>query len=380
MIYLDNAATTWPKPSEVINVMQEAFISGGNPGRGAHNVSLQAARRIFRVRETLADFFGFTEPKRVVFTSNATQALNQALFGLLRPGDHVITSSLEHNAVFRPLWALAQQGLEITEVRVDPESNEFPLQDFEGSFKSNTKLVVTLHASNVTGTLFPVADIGRIARKNYVPYLVDAAQTAGVFPINMEEMNIDLLAFPGHKGLLGPQGTGGLIVREGIHLNPIMYGGTGSLSESDLQPEFFPDVLESGTLNSLGIAGLGAALEYLKKIGIEKIRKREQELCQYLIDGLMQIEGIKIYGGLDAKTKAPIVSFNLKDVDSTIVGYVLEQEAGIIARSGLHCAPHAHATLDTLKQGVVRLSPSNYTTDEEIDTAIKIIRQVATGL
>jgi len=376
MIYLDNAATTWPKPPEVKESMLEALSSGGNPGRGGHLAAVQASRLIERVREELCELFGGDDPSLVVFAQNATHALNQALFGLLQPGDHVITSSLEHNAVSRPLWVLAQQGVEVTEIPVVPEQ-EFPWETFEKAFRKNTKLVVTVHASNVTGTLLPVERIGKIARAKSVLYLLDAAQTAGVFPLDLGRLAVDLLAFPGHKGLLGPQGTGGLIIRPGISLRPLFYGGTGSLSESDRQPDFLPDALESGTLNSVGIAGLGAGVRYLKNQGLASIREREQALSQRLIDGLTAIPGVKLYGGTDASKKAPIVSFNITDIDSTIIGYALEQTGGIIARSGLHCAPHAHATLGTLEQGTVRFSPSHFTGEEEIDRAIAAVAEVA---
>ena len=249
MIYLDNAATSWPKPSEVLAEIQRVLINdAGNPGRGGHEAAIQAARLIYQVRVDLAEFFGGESPTQVVFTSNATHALNQGLFGLLRPGDHVITSSLEHNAVTRPLWALAQQGVQVTEISADNEQG-FSIKKFEEAFQENTKLVVTLHASNVTGFMLPIEHIGTIAKAHGVPFLLDAAQTAGVFPIDLSKLHIDMLAFPGHKGLLGPQGTGGLILREGITLRPLIYGGTGSLSELDQQPDFLPDALESGTLN-----------------------------------------------------------------------------------------------------------------------------------
>ncbi len=377
MIYLDNAATTWPKPKQVAEQMQEALtLTGGNPGRGGHAVALQASRMIFRVREDIAEFFGVDDPTSVIFTPNTTQALNQALFGYLNPGDHVITSSIEHNAVSRPLWVLAQRGVKVTQIPVLPE-REFPWRAYEKAFNKNTKLVVTLHASNVTGTIMPIERIGKIARTKGVLYLLDAAQTAGLFPLDFGRMPIDMLAFPGHKGLLGPQGTGGLIIRPKLALRPLIYGGTGSLSESDQQPDFLPDALESGTLNGVGIAGLGAGVRYLKSYGIDNVRRREQDLCQRLIMGLSKISGVQIYGGLDAEKKAPIVAFNIGKLDSTIVGYALDQVSGVIARSGLHCAPHAHSSLGTIEQGVVRFSPSHFSTEEEIDMAIAAVSQIA---
>jgi cysteine desulfurase family protein len=380
VIYLDNAATTWPKPKGVAEKIQEFLtITGGNPGRGGHTFALQASRMIFRVREDLAEFFGADDPTCVIFTQNATQALNQAMFGYLNPGDHVITSSLEHNAVSRPLWVLAQRGVKVTQIPVQPEK-EFPWEDYKKAFNKKTKLVVTLHASNVTGTVLPIERIGKIARTKGALHLVDAAQTAGIFPLDFGRMPIDMLAFPGHKGLLGPQGTGGLIVRPKIVLRPLIYGGTGSMSESDRQPDFLPDALESGTLNGVGIAGLGAGVEYLKVHGIDNVRKREQFLCRRLISGLSRIPGIQLYGGQNAENKAPIVAFNIGKLDSTLVGYALDQEYGITVRAGLHCAPHAHLSLGTIKQGVVRFSPSHFNTDEEIDLALEAVSKIAKKL
>lgn len=380
MIYLDNAATSWPKPSEVLEEIQRVLINyAGNPGRGGHEAALQAARLIYQARVNIVEFFGGESPPQVIFTSNATHALNQALFGLLRPGDHVITSSLEHNAVTRPLWILAQQGVQVTEIAVDMEQG-FLLKDYEAAFKKNTKLVVTLHASNVTGFVLPIEKIGSIAKAHGVPYLLDAAQTAGVFSIKLDKLPVDMIAFPGHKGLLGPQGTGGLILREGISLRPLIYGGTGSLSELDQQPDFLPDALESGTLNGVGIAGLGAGVRYIHEKGIDWIRKREQALCQSLTDGLKVIPGIKLYGGTKVEEKAPIVAFNIGRQDSLFVSFELSERAGIIARAGLHCAPHAHQTIGTMEQGVIRFSPSHFTTEEDINKVLEVVESIAVDL
>ncbi len=380
MIYLDNAATSWPKPPQVMAAVGEVITNlAGNAGRGGHMAAVQASRLVHQVREEIAAFFGADDPSCVVFTANATQAINQALFGLLRPGDHVIVSSLEHNAVTRPLWALAQTGVRVTEIPVQPEA-ELPWQELERAFRKDTRLVVTLHASNVTGTILPIERIGRIARSHKVPYLVDASQTAGIFPLDLSHLPVDMLASPGHKGLLGPQGTGVLIVRPSLKLRPLIYGGTGSLSESDQQPDYLPDSLESGTMNGAGIAGLGAGIRYLRQYGLEAVRTKEQALCQRLIDGLAAIPGVNLYGGSDAITKAPIVAFNIGDVDSTVVGFALEQAGGIVSRAGLHCAPHAHKTLGTLEQGVVRLSPSHFTTEEEIGRTLEAVATVASGL
>jgi len=379
MIYLDNGATSWPKPQEVKLIMNEALDSGGNPGRGGHGVSMEAARSVYRVRELLARLFGIEKPTRVVFTYNATQAINTALFGILKSGDHVITSSLEHNAVTRPLNVLENMGVKVTRIS-GRHGNEFSLEEYAAAFRDNTKLVVTLHASNVSGVLLPVEQIGKIAKNKGVPYLLDAAQTAGVFPLDLNSLPVDILAFPGHKGLLGPQGTGGLVIGDNCSLRPFIYGGTGSLSELDSQPDFLPDALESGTLNGVGIAGLGGGIKYLLAHGLDNVRKREQQLCQYLIDGLLDIPGVKLYGGTSAAAKAPIVAFNLGEIDSMIVGDMLDEEFGVICRAGLHCAPHAHRMLGTIEQGVVRLSPSHFTTEVEIAETLKAVAKVSKEL
>ena len=377
MIYLDNAATTWPKPQQVLDAIQEVLVhKGGNAGRGGNGAAMQIARLIFQTRQDLCDLFGTEDPSRVVFTQNATHALNQALFGLLKPGDHVITSSIEHNAVARPLWALKQRGVEVSEVPGMP-GREFDLEAYDKVFKTNTKLVVTLHASNVTGTLLPVKEIGQIAHEHNAYYLLDAAQTAGVFPINVGRESVDLLAFPGHKGLLGPQGTGGLLVQPGIQLEPLIYGGTGSLSEEDRQPDFLPDALESGTLNGAGIAGLGAGVRYILSEGVDRIRVREQALCRRLWNGLREIPGVKLYGSDMVERRSPIVAFSIGDMDSVEASFRLEEKAGIIARAGLHCAAHAHRMFGTLEQGVVRFSPSHFTSEEEIEMTLQAVKGLA---
>lgn len=377
MIYLDNAATTWPKPQQVVDAIQEVLVhKGGNAGRGGHGAAMQIARLIFQTRQDLCDLFGTEDPSRVVFTQNATHALNQALFGLLKPGDHVITSSIEHNAVARPLWALKNRGVEVSEVPGIP-GREFDLEAYDKAFQTNTKLVVTLHASNVTGTLLPVKEIGQIAHEHHAYYLLDAAQTAGVFPIDVGRQSVDLLAFPGHKGLLGPQGTGGLLIQPGLQLEPLIYGGTGSLSEEDRQPDFLPDALESGTLNGAGIAGLGAGVRYILNEGVDRIRVREQALCRRLWNGLGKIPGVKLYGSDRVERRSPIVAFNIRDMDSVEASFRLEEKAGIIARAGLHCAAHAHRMFGTLDQGVIRFSPSHFTSEEEIETALQAVKGLA---
>jgi len=380
MIYLDNAATSFPKPPEVQAATRRALEQAwGNPGRAGHGSSLQAGRIVQRTREKLARLFGSEDPEQVIFTANATQAINQVLFGLLKSDDHVITTSIEHNAVTRPLAALSRRGVKVTEIPV-PLEGQVDVERFAKSFTPSTRLLVTTHASNVTGTLLPVRDLGALAAAHGVLYLVDAAQTAGVFDLDMTRDQISFLTFPGHKGLLGPQGTGGLLIRGEVLLDPLIYGGTGSVSEKDEQPDYYPDRLESGTLNTIGIAGLDAALTYLEAKTLKEIRSREQALCQRLIDGLLTIPGVRVYGGTNASEKAPIVAFNLRDLDSLQVAFILDNSFGIQTRAGLHCAPHAHRTLGTLEQGVVRLSPSHFTREEDIDTTLDVIRQIALEL
>ncbi len=377
MIYLDNAATSWPKPDQVHKAMEKALVElGANPGRGNHQGSLGISRVIFRTREALAELFNVQDPNRIVFTSNATHSLNLGIQGLLQPGDHVITSSMEHNSVWRPLKYVEATGVELDVVQCDYQGvlNIAALSDL---IKPNTKLIAVTHASNVTGTLLPIAEIGALAKKHNITLLVDAAQTAGVFPIDVMKMNIDLLAFPGHKGLLGPQGTGGLYIAPGIDLKPLFHGGTGSSSELEFQPEVLPDRFESGTLNAVGLAGLGAGVSYLLHTGLDTIREREQHLCRTLLDGLENVSNLVIYGPEKNHSRAPIVSLNLGSTDSTEVGFILDRAFDIAVRAGLHCAPQAHKTIGTLSQGAVRFSPSHFTTDEEIATAITAIKEIA---
>lgn len=274
---------------------------------------------------------------------------------------------------------MKQRGVEVSEIPGVP-GEEFDFGEYNKAFRPNTKLVVTLHASNVTGTLLPVEGIGQIAHEHGAYYLLDAAQTAGVFPIDLGRLSVDLLAFPGHKGLLGPQGTGGLIVKADIRLEPLIYGGTGSLSEEDCQPDFLPDALESGTMNGAGIAGLGAGVRYILSEGVDKIRVREQALCWKLWEGLREIPGVKLYGSEMVERRSPIVAFNIGELDAIEAGFLLEEKAGVIARAGIHCAAHAHRMLGTLEQGVVRFSPSHFTSEEEIEIALQAVRRVAEEL
>jgi cysteine desulfurase / selenocysteine lyase len=377
IIYFDNAATSWPKPPQVISAMQ-AFIEkiGANPGRSGHQLSTKAARVVFEVREGIADLFNVSDSENVVFTANATHAINMALRGILKSGDHVITSSMEHNSVMRPLKYLEQtRGIDVGVVECG-EQGEFNLEKFRDSFNKNTKLVVLTHASNICGAIFPIAEIGRICKENNVLFLVDAAQTAGIYPIDMLKDNIDILAFTGHKGLLGPQGIGGLCLRESIDIEPLMQGGTGSRSESDIQPEFMPDRLESGTLNTVGIAGLGAGLEFIAETGLQNILEHERRLAIKFLEEIESMDKIEVFGCKDIEKQVPVISFNIKGLKSSNVGYMLDKKHRIMCRVGLHCAPRAHKTLGTFPDGTVRFSFSYFNTFEEIDYVLDVLKDI----
>lgn len=377
MIYLDNAATTWPKPESVLSAMADVVKNkGANPGRGGHKMALAAGRVIYEARETIAELFGINNPTQVVFTANATEGLNLGIKGFLKDGDHVITSSIEHNSVARPIQRMYDNGVEKTEIACDKEGFLKP-KDVEEAIKENTRLIVLTHASNVTGTILPIKEIGAIARKRGVTFMIDAAQTAGFLNINVEEMNIDMLAFPGHKGLYGPQGTGGLYIREGIELVPLIEGGTGSNSEALYQPEFLPDRYESGTPNTVGVAGLQAGVSFLQKEGLAFVRERETYLLRKLIEGLRNIKNVIIYGSGDVSKQVPVVAFNFVGQDSSEVAYVLDHVFQICTRPGLHCAPSVHGNIGTLEQGAVRISLSVFNSEKEIDNTLEALNKIA---
>ena len=379
MIYLDNAATSWPKPEAVYQAM-DSFMrhTGASPGRSGHRLSIEAGRIVYETREALAHLFGISDPTRIVFTCNATEALNMVIRGLLHPGDHVITSSMEHNSIMRPLRAMERKGLEVTVVNCSREGSLNP-PDIEQAIQPNTRLIILNHASNVAGTLLPVAEVGQIARHHGVPFMIDAAQTAGCCPINTDAMNIDLLAFSGHKGFYGPQGTGGLYIRKGIEssIEPLKYGGTGSHSEHEYQPDFLPDKYESGTHNTVGLAGLGAGVRFVLAQGVKNMRKREETLTMFLLEGLKAIPGITVYGSGDAAKQVAVVSFNIAGLTSSEVAMQLEEEYEIMCRPGLHCAPIAHKTLGTFPRGTVRLSPGNFNSNEDIEKALEAVSRIA---
>lgn len=376
MIYFDNAATTLRKPECVVQAVAEAMCSLGNSGRGVHSGALSASRIIYDTRAALAELFGAESPERIAFTANSTQALNIAIKGTLSPGDHVITTALEHNSVLRPLYELEERGTELTILPADPMGN-ICYEDIEKEIRPNTRAVVTTHGSNLTGNLLDIQRIGSIARKHGLIYIVDASQTAGVFDIDVRKMQIDILCFTGHKGLLGPQGTGGLYVREGVMVRPLLSGGSGVQTYLKQHPPQMPTALEAGTLNGHGIAGLGAAVRYLQETGLDTIRQKEQELMWAFYTQVRQIPGITVYGDFRSMERCAIVSLNVRDYDSGEVSDALSEEYGIATRPGAHCAPLMHKALGTVEQGAVRFSFSHYNTKEEINIAVSALRELA---
>lgn len=376
MIYLDNAATTMHKPQQVIDAVVAAMTSMGNAGRGANEASLSAARIIYDTRDKLAKLFGAENARQIAFTNNSTESLNIAIKGLLNPGDHVITTMLEHNSVLRPLYEMEKMGVRLTIVKSN-ENGTLDLADIEKEIAEDTKLIICTNGSNLTGNYVDVKAIGELAHKHQVLFAVDASQTAGVFPINVKEMNIDVLCFTGHKGLLGPQGTGGIYVREGLQLRPLKTGGSGVQTFSKTHPVEMPTALEAGTLNGHGIAGLHAALTYLEETGIDTIRAREQELMWKFYEGVKEIPTVKVYGDFSTKNRCAVVTLNIGDYDSSDVSDELLTVYGISTRPGGHCAPLMHEALGTVEQGAVRFSFSHYNTDEEIELAIQAVRELA---
>ena len=376
-IYLDNAATSWPKPECVYQAVDTFNRKiGASPGRGSHSRTITAGQVLLDARESLAQLFNIKDSSRVIFTANVTAAINIALKGLLEPGDHVVISSMEHNAVARPLHSLKEKGVELTVVQCAPDGSLDPLL-VEQAITGRTRLVCLLHASNLTGTIMPIVEVGRIAHRKGALFMVDAAQTAGVLPVDVEEHKIDILAFTGHKGLLGPQGTGGLYIRPSLEIQTFIEGGTGSLSEQVYQPDFMPDKFESGTPNTPGIAGLGAGVKFIQETGIETIRRHEQALTDLLIRGLKEIPGVILYGPGDSERQVAVVSFNIEGRDCGEVSFLLDQRHGIQCRSGLHCAPLAHQTLGTVKSGACRISPGFFNTADDINKAIRAVCEIA---
>ena len=376
MIYLDNAATTMHKPQVVIDAVVQAMNSLGNAGRGANEASLSAARIIYDTRDRLAQLFHAENAKRIAFTCNSTESLNIAIKGSLNPGDHAITTALEHNSVLRPLYEMQEQGVELTVIESD-KRGRICYEDFEKAIRPETKVIVCTNGSNLTGNRVDLERVGKIAADHGIRFIVDASQTAGVFEIDVQKMHIDILCFTGHKGLLGPQGTGGIYVREGIELRPLKSGGSGVDTYNTHHPAEMPTALEAGTLNGHGIAGLGAGVKYIMDTGMEHIRETEQHYMWKFYNGVKDIPGVKIYGDFETEDRCPIVTLNIADYDSSEVSDELLMTYGISTRPGAHCAPLMHKALGTVDQGAVRFSFSHFNTEEEIDAAIAAIRELA---
>ena len=385
MIYFDHAATSLPKPQPVIDAVSSAMLSMGNAARGTYGASLCTARTIYETREKLAHFFDCPRPDHVIFTSNATEAINLAIYGILKEGDHVITTDAEHNSVLRPLYYLERQRLITLDFVPADHDGKLQIDYMRKYVRENTALVAVCHASNVTGNVNDIERIGRWVefqnrdRKRPIRYLVDAAQTAGVLPVSMREARADLLCFTGHKGLFGPQGTGGFCVAEGVALRPLKSGGSGVRSFEPMHPLEFPTVGEAGTLNGHGIAGLDAALDWLEDIGLEEVQRRERRLAERFVTGVRQIPGIHLYGDFSGR-RVPIVSLNLGKAPSGVVSDILAQSYDIATRSGAHCAPRIHAALNTVEQGAVRFSFSHINREQEVDAALDALWELSREL
>ncbi len=378
MIYLDNAATTLHKPPQVMDAVVRAMTAMGNAARGAHGGALEAARTVYNTRVKLARLFGCPRPDHVIFTANSTEALNIAISGLIRPGDHVITTDCEHNSVLRPLYRLEEGGAALDVVPAD-RLGRVAYEDLEALLRPDTRAVVCTHASNLTGNVLDIARIGEMARRRGALLIVDASQTAGALPIDMEAMGIDVLCFTGHKGLMGPQGTGGLCVRPGVEIEPWKVGGSGVHSYDRRQPREYPTRLEAGTLNGHGIAGLSAALDFLQEVGLEAIEAKEHALMDRFYQAVSAMDGVTVYGDFSQARRSAIVSLNIRDYDSAAVSDELSETYGIATRPGAHCAPRMHQALGTTDRGAVRFSFSWFNTQEEVDEAIRAVGQLAEG-
>lgn len=376
MFYFDNAATTLHKPQEVVDAVVQAMTSFGNYGRGVHEGALSAARTVSEARQALAGFFGCPDPSRVIFTANATASLNMAICGMLSEGDGVIATDYAHNSVLRPLYRLEKErGIELQFVPADMNGN-LDYNSFERFLTPKTRAVVSTHASNLTGDVTDLAKVGAFCRKHGLLHIVDAAQTAGTFPIDMDTMGIDALCFSGHKGMMGPQGIGVLILMPGIEVRPLLVGGTGVQSHLPTQPTQYPEHLEAGTLNTHGIAGLLAALRYTESKTSQAIHAHELALATRFYEGVRGIDGVMIYGD-HSSDRAPIVTLNIRDYGSSEVADALARDYDIAVRSGAHCAPRMHAALGTEKQGAVRFSFGWFNTEEEVDAAIRAVKEIA---
>lgn len=376
MIYLDSSATSFLKPPQVAEAVFRSFNTIGNAGRGAHAPTLNASRLIYDTREKLAALFGTPDPSRIAFTCNATEALNIAIHGAIHPGEHVITTACEHNSVLRPLYLKEKEGTELTIIPAD-KKGRIRYDLLESSVKSNTSAIVLTHASNLSGNVTDLAFVSNFAKKHGLLLIVDASQTAGSLPINVVKMGIDILCFTGHKGLFGPQGTGGLYVREGLTLSPLKSGGSGIHSFDRQHPTDMPTALEAGTLNGHGIAGLNAGLDYILSTGVKNIHTKEISLARRFVNGISDISDLKLYGDIDAPLRTPIISLNIGNMSSASVSDILWEDYEICVRAGAHCAPLMHKTFGTEKQGAVRFSFSCFSTEAEIDTAIQAMHEIA---
>ena len=381
-IYFDNSSTSFPKAPNVGRAMGE-FIENGafNINRGSYEGAYEAGSAVLDTREMLKDLFNAPDSKNVVFTPSVTYSLNYFIKGFLKPNDHVLVTSVEHNAVMRPLVQMKELGLEFDVVPCDEEGS-ITADDFRKYIKENTKAIITTHASNVCGTIIPIEEIGALCKEKGLVYAVDTAQTAGILNIDMQKANIDFLAFTGHKGLLGPQGIGGFISSDKLEglIYPIISGGTGSLSDSEEMPDFLPDRFESGTLNLPGIIGLHQALVYLKEAGIDNMRNEKMEITKYFLDKVKEIEGAKVAGKKTVEGRLGVVSIDFEGFDNSIVSFYLSSKYKIMTRVGMHCAPRAHQTLNTFPQGTIRFSFSHFNTKEEVDICIDAIKTILDDL
>ena len=377
-IYFDNGATSWPKPEAVYGAAEQYLRSGGgNPGRSGHARSLASERLLYDSRERIGTFLGAKKPEEIIFTLNATDALNMAIKGILDQGDHVVYSPFEHNSALRPLYSLRESG-RITTTMLSAVDDGVDAEAFDRAIRPETKLLVCTHASNITGRIMPVQAIAELAASRGVFFLIDAAQTAGAIPLNLQEIGADLVAFTGHKSLLGPPGVGLLYLREGVKIKPWREGGTGSRSDEERQPAFMPDYLEAGTMNAPGIAGLNEGLKYINATSVEEIREHELKLCQKLLAGLERISGIKVFRIFAPENYVAVVSFVMEGMDSGELGFILEEGYGILSRTGLHCAPQAHRSIGTFPGGTVRFSLGCFNTEQEVDHALHALSEIAT--
>lgn len=379
-IYFDNGSTSFPKAPGVGDAIRDIIEHGAyNINRGGYEGAYEVADMVLTTREQLCRLFHFSESRNVVFTPSITYSLNYVIKGLLKPGDHVIVSSMEHNGMMRPLVQMAHQGVSFDAAQADRDGVLDP-QKVEDLIRPNTRAVMMLHASNLCGTMLPIQQVGEICARHGLIFVVDTAQTAGVFPIDMEKMHIDALCFTGHKGLRGPQGVGGMLLRDELcsQMTPLISGGTGSRSDSEEVPDFMPDRFESGTMNLPGIAGLHRALTYLEEYGMENIARQELAICQRFIDGALTLPDTRVVGKLTTQDRAAIVSLDFQKVDNAEVSFLLDNQYGVMTRCGLHCAPRAHKSLGTFPQGTVRFSFSHHNTPEEVDTCIEGLRKILT--